>query len=181
MLAAGSGTRMGRPKADLHVNGERLLERAARILTEAGCAPVIAVLRAGAEAPGIRTVVNPDPARGMRSSLQLAVAASDGPETPDALAVLLVDQPGIGVDAVRVTVDAWRPGRIAVATYAGRRAHPIVMSGELWREALRLAEPDEGARQLLRVRPELIDLVPVEGDPTDLDTPDDVQRWTGRT
>lgn len=175
VLAAGSGTRMGTPKADLVVDGERLLDRAVRTLRAAGCDPVIAIVRTGMVVAGAEAIVNPEPERGQRSSLELAVTAAAG---ADALAVLLVDVPGIGADAVRRVGAAWRPGRIAVARYAAVRGHPTVMSPALWREALTLAGPDEGARSLLRARPDLVDEIEVPGDPADLDTPADLARWS---
>jgi CTP:molybdopterin cytidylyltransferase MocA len=174
VLAAGSGSRMGRPKADLVVAGERLLDRAISVLREAGCDPVLAVVRDGTPVTDAQRLVNPDPDRGMRSSLALAVAAARG---ADALAVLLVDLPGVGADAVRAVVTAWQPGRIAVARYGSRRGHPTVMSPELWGEALDCAGADEGARALLAARPELLDEVAVAGDGTDLDTPADLESW----
>jgi CTP:molybdopterin cytidylyltransferase MocA len=175
VLAAGSGSRMGAPKAVLRVDGTRLVDRAVAALRAGGCDDVVAVVRAGVTVAGARVVVNPDPERGMRSSLELAVeAGADG----DAIAVLLVDMPGVGAEAVRTVVRGWTPGRIAVATYGGRRGHPTVMSPELWRAALRLAAGDEGARALLAGRPEIIDEIPVHGDPVDLDTPADVADWT---
>jgi molybdenum cofactor cytidylyltransferase/nicotine blue oxidoreductase len=171
VLAAGAGVRMGGPKADLVVGGVRLLDRAVAAARDAGCAPVVAVVRAGTSVSGARVVVNSDPSRGQRSSLELAVAA-----VPDAaaLAVLLVDTPGLGADALRAVCRAWRPGRIAVGLYAGRRGHPVVMAPALWRTALALAGPDEGARALLATRPELVDEVDAPGDPADLDTPADL-------
>jgi molybdenum cofactor cytidylyltransferase/nicotine blue oxidoreductase len=165
---------MGAPKAELVVAGMRLVDHAVAVLREAGCAPVLAVVRAGIEVRDATVVVNRDPDRGMRSSLALAVDAVD---EVDALAVLLVDAPGIGPDAVRAVVDAWTPGRIAVGRYGGRWAHPIVMAPHLWRAALELAGPDEGARALLAAHPELVDEVAVPGDPADLDTPEDLARW----
>lgn len=176
VLAAGSGTRMGTPKAELLVAGRRLLDRAVTVLRDGGCDPVIAVIRAGTAVAGVRAVVNPDPARGMRSSLALAVQAATLARV-DALAVLLVDLPGVGPSAVRTVVDAWTPGRVAIAGYDGRRGHPTVMAPELWREALALAAPDEGARALFAARPDLVDEIAVPGDPTDLDTPADLDRW----
>lgn len=169
---------MGGPKASLVVDGARLVDRAVATARSAGCEPVLAVVREGTVVSDARVVVNPAPERGMRSSLKLAVDAA-GPV--DALAVLLADLPGVPVDAVRAVVAAWRPGRIAVARYAGRRGHPTVMAPALWREALALAGPDEGARALLASRPDLVDEVDVPGDPTDLDTPDDLARWQPRS
>jgi molybdenum cofactor cytidylyltransferase/nicotine blue oxidoreductase len=176
VLAAGSGSRMGRPKAELVVDGRRLLDRAVSAAREAGCAPVYAVVRAGTSVDGAVAVVNRDPDRGLRSSLALAVAAG---QAADALAVLLVDTPGIGAAAIRAVAAAWRPGRIAVGRYDRRRAaHPIVMAPALWVQAVELAGPDQGARALLAARPELVDEVDVPGDPADLDTPADLTRWS---
>lgn len=174
VLAAGAGTRLGRPKAGLLVDGHRLVDRAVAALEAAGCDPVLAIVRAGTEVPGAEVVVNPAPERGLRSSLTLAVEAAAG---SPALAVLLVDTPGIGADAIRAVTTAWRPGRIAVGTYAGRRAHPIVMAPELWRVAVDCAGPDEGARALLLSRAELVDEVAVAGRAADLDTAADVAAW----
>lgn|SRR5664279_2521571 len=166
---------MGAPKACLVLDGTRLLDRAVNVLREGGCDPVIAVVRAGVEAPGAQVVVNPDPARGMRSSLELALTAAGEAE---ALAVLLVDVPGVLASAVRAVIQTWRPGRVAVARYGVRRGHPTVMAPDLWRAALEIADSDEGARALLAARPDLVDEVQVAGDPTDLDTPVDLARWT---
>jgi len=177
VLAAGAGTRFGRPKAEVELAGERLVDRAVAVLRAAGGSPVLAVVRGGTSVPGAVVIENPDPDRGQRSSLELAVAAAGD---ADALAVLLVDLPGIGAGAVAAVCGAWRPGRIAVARYAGRRGHPIVMAPALWAEALALAGPDEGARALLSARPDLVDEVDAPGDPADLDTPADLARWAAR-
>jgi molybdenum cofactor cytidylyltransferase/nicotine blue oxidoreductase len=175
VLAAGAGRRLGGPKAELRVDGERLLDRAAARLTAAGCDPVVAVVRPGTEVAGARPVVNPDPDRGMRSSLELGLAAAPG---VDAVAVVLVDTPGLTDVGTTAVLDGWRPGRIAVARYGDRRGHPTVMAPDLWARALELAGPDEGARALLRARPDLVDDVAAPGSAADLDTPQDVAAWT---
>ncbi|MDT4996850.1 MAG: hypothetical protein QOD45_918 [Pseudonocardiales bacterium] len=179
VLAAGSGARMGGPKADLVLGGVRLLDRAVSLLGAAGCDPVLAVVRPGVTAEDARLVVNEQPDRGMRSSLDLAVAAAAA-DGADALAVLLVDTPGVTADGVRAVVAAWRPGRIAIARYPGRPGHPIAMALPRWREALALAGADEGARALLAAHAELVDEIPVPGAPEDLDTPADLAAWRGR-
>ncbi|OHV21183.1 molybdenum cofactor biosynthesis protein [Parafrankia soli] len=185
VLAAGGGSRMGAPKAELVVGGARLVDRAVAAARDAGCRLIIAVVRDGTAVPGADVVVNPDPGRGQRSSLTLALDRARGlAPTADtagvnAVAVLLVDTPGIGADAVRAVLAAWRPGRVAVGRYGGRRGHPIVMAPRLWREAIALAGADEGARRFLAAHPDLVDEVPVPGDPADLDTPEDVRRWPG--
>jgi molybdenum cofactor cytidylyltransferase/nicotine blue oxidoreductase len=174
ILAAGAGSRMGGPKAELVVGGVRLLDRAVAAARAAGCAPVYAVVRPGTELADAVPVVNPRPERGMRSSLSLAVGAA---ESAHALAVLLVDTPGTTAAAVRGVVAGWRPGRVAVARYADGRGHPIVMAPALWRAALETAAPDAGARAYLAAHPELVDEIAVPGDASDVDTPADLARW----
>jgi molybdenum cofactor cytidylyltransferase/nicotine blue oxidoreductase len=178
VLAAGAGTRMGAPKADLLVDGVRLVDRAVAVLHAAQCDDVIAVLRSGTRVTGAREVINAHPEDGLRSSLALAVhAAADA----HVLVVILADMPGIDADAVIAVLGAWRPGRIAIARYPSRQGHPIAMAPGLWRQSLDLAPPDEGARALLTARPELIDEVVVTGDLADLDSPDDLAQWQRRT
>lgn len=176
VLAAGAGTRMGRPKADIRLGGTRLLDRAVQVLLGGGCDPIHAVVRAGTAVRGATAIVNPDPSRGMRSSLDLAAAACSA---ADAMAVVLVDMPGVQADAVRAVVAAWMPGRITVGAYPdGGRGHPIVMSPSFWVDAAAAAGPDEGARAFLRRHADLVDAVPVIGSLADLDTEAELAGWS---
>ncbi len=170
---------MGAPKANLVVDGTRLLDRAIRALGDGGCSPIYAVVRdAEASTDAATALINPDPDRGMRSSLELGVSAAGGTE---AIAVLLVDMPGIGADAVRTVAQAWTPGRVAVGRIGERRVHPTVMSPSLWCEAVALADADEGARRYLAAHPELVDEIEVEGCSQDLDTPDDLAAFRAQS
>jgi CTP:molybdopterin cytidylyltransferase MocA len=171
VLAAGAGARMGRPKAEITLGGERLVDRAVRVLREGGCAEVVAVVRSGVAVDGARTIVNPRPEWGMGSSLQLGLAAASG----DRVAIVLVDTPGVGADAVRRVLAADAP--VAVATYGGRRGHPVVIDRPLWTEVAALAEGDAGARPFMRAHPDLVAEVACEGDPADIDTESDLAAW----
>lgn len=171
VLAAGAGTRLGGPKAEVVIAGERLLDRAVRVLSEGGCGDVVAVVRAGTRADGAVVVVNPDPDRGMGSSLRLGLAAASG----DRAAIVLVDAPGLTADAVRRTLAVAAP--VAVATYGGHRGHPVVIERPLWTDVVALADGDTGARAFLGAHPELVTEVPCAGDPSDIDTPEDLARF----
>lgn len=185
VLAAGAGTRMGQPKAMIEIGGVRLLDRAIAVLRAAGCTRIVTVVRADVEIEksatcgqpaqaGVVTVVNPDPDRGMGSSLRLALAACDG----DAAVVMLVDTPGVGADAVRaVSSCVLRGQKVAIATYDGRRGHPVAFDSSVWSHVAQFADGDQGARQFMRAYPELVVEVPCEGDPTDIDTPADLTQW----
>ncbi|QKW10079.1 nucleotidyltransferase family protein [Streptomyces sp. NA04227] len=160
VLAAGGGQRLGgRPKALLVHEGRTLVERAARALHAGGCAPVHVVL--GAASHEVRRhavlgrcvlVENPDWEEGMGSSLRAGLDALAATRAGAAL-VLLVDQPGIGAEAVRRVVSAYEdPGSLATATYEGRRGHPVLLGRAHWRAVGESAVADRGARDHLRAQ-----------------------------
>ncbi|MFG2072708.1 nucleotidyltransferase family protein [Nonomuraea maritima] len=173
LLAAGSGSRLGRPKALVEYAGERLVDRGVRLLEEGGCHPVVVVLgAAAAQVRGAVTVRNPDWASGMGSSLRVGLAAL--PPQTRAVVVALVDQPLIGPGAVRELIVSGAD--LAVATYGGRRRNPVLIGREHFAGVAELAVGDVGARPYLAAHPELITEVPCDayGDPADIDTPEDL-------
>ncbi|SDM01810.1 nicotine blue oxidoreductase [Nonomuraea maritima] len=173
LLAAGSGSRLGRPKALVEYAGERLVDRGVRLLEEGGCHPVVVVLGAAAvQVRGAVTVRNPDWASGMGSSLRVGLAAL--PPQTRAVVVALVDQPLIGPGAVRELIVSGAD--LAVATYGGRRRNPVLIGREHFAGVAELAVGDVGARPYLAAHPELITEVPCDayGDPADIDTPEDL-------
>ena len=102
---------MGRPKALVEVDGEPLVRRGVRLLTDGGCTPVVVVVGAAAEqvrplCDGGRVVEACDWATGMAASLRAGLAAATG----DACVVALVDQPGVTAAAVERLRAAHRDG-----------------------------------------------------------------------
>ena len=178
LLAAGSGSRLGRPKALVEVGGQRLVDTGVGLLRDGGCEPVVVVLGAAeAAVPDAVVVTNPAWATGMGSSLRAGLAAL--PADVPAVVVALVDQPHVGAEAVRRLVAALVGGAVAaVATYGGRRANPVALARSVWPEVGRLAVGDVGARPFLAAHPELVTLVPCDGTgrPDDIDTPADLAR-----
>jgi CTP:molybdopterin cytidylyltransferase MocA len=70
VLAAGEGRRFGGPKAPYVLDGERLVDRAVRVLREASCDPVVVVLGAWVgDVPDADVVLNDQWRSGMGSSL----------------------------------------------------------------------------------------------------------------
>jgi molybdenum cofactor cytidylyltransferase len=126
--------------------------------------------------PSVREVHNPKFADGQATSLQCGLQAATELGA-DAMVVGLADQPFI-------TTDAWRavaasPAEIAVATYAGQRANPVMFRRSIW--SLLPSEGDLGGRSLIALRPELVSEVACTGSFADIDTMEDLQRWNSST
>ncbi|MFJ3336360.1 NTP transferase domain-containing protein [Streptomyces sp. NPDC086766] len=185
VLAAGGGRRLGgRPKALLEHRGRPLVEHAVGVLRAAGCTRVHVVLgaRAGAvreraELSGCVVVENPDWERGMGFSLRAGLESLAGTDARSAL-VLLVDQPGIGAEAVARVRAAHRDERsLASAAYDGVRGHPVLLGAAHWAGVAAAATGDRGARAYLKAHEEEITLVEC-GDvarPHDIDTEADLR------
>jgi nicotine blue oxidoreductase len=177
VLAAGEGRRFGRPKALVEVDGERLVDRAVRVLREGGCDVVYVVAGAAPlDVPGATTVVNEHWSTGMASSLHAGLGGL--PATADAVVISLVDQPGIGADAVARLVERLQQGhQLVVASYGGSLRNPVGIARALWRQVADGAEGDEGARAFISAHPELVEAVECAdvADPSDVDTPADLE------
>lgn len=138
------------------------------VVVVSGAVDLTAALPAG----GITLLENPAWAQGQASSLRVAVDWCDR-KGFDAVVVGLGDQPLVAPSAWRSVATA-AGGPIVVATYDGRRRNPVRLDRAVW--PLLPAEGDEGARVLMRDRPELVAEVPCEGDPFDVDRTEDLDR-----
>ncbi|MEW2805880.1 nucleotidyltransferase family protein [Streptomyces massasporeus] len=184
LLAAGGGRRLGgRPKALLPHHGRPLVEHAVRTLREGGCGSVHVVLgaragdvRARAALPGCVLVDNPDWEQGMGSSLRAGLASLAGTGARAAL-VSLVDQPGIGPEAVARVLAAYEGEEsLASAAYDGVRGHPVLFGAAHWAGIAATATGDRGARAYLKEHRTTLALVEC-GDvarPFDIDTEADL-------
>jgi CTP:molybdopterin cytidylyltransferase MocA len=185
LLAAGEGSRFGRPKALVEWDGQTLAERGVGMLLAGGADPVLLVTGAVridlAAERRVLLVHNEQWRTGMGSSLRAALLAM--PKDADAAVVALADQPLVSPEAVVRLIAAGRAGvGVAVAAYGGQPRNPVLLAREHWPEVIALAVGDQGARAFLRARPDLVTLVEC-GDisrPDDIDTPADLDRIAGR-
>jgi molybdenum cofactor cytidylyltransferase len=189
ILAAGASTRLGRPKQLLEIDGRPLVARAAEAALAAGASPVVVVLGANAELirPALQgleagLVLNQDWAEGMASSVRAGLHAL-GQITLrlDAVLLTVCDQPAFNAEVVQRLVAGLQASSrgIAAARYAGRNAVPAIFRREHF-FALAHLKGDQGARALLREKPEDIVAVDLPELALDLDTPEDLAAWRGR-
>lgn len=177
ILAAGSGQRMGGPKALLRIDGETLLQRAARAALSAGCRPVVAVVGKGVPDLGpleVQVVVNSESAEGMGSSIRAGISAL--PANTEAVLLLTVDQPAVNATLLRqlLTRFAEDPTRPAACAYAGTLGIPAILPVRLFSDLLVL-RGDHGAKGIL-LREDTATLPFPEGE-RDLDTPEDLEAF----
>ena len=157
LLAAGAGTRMGKPKALMHdFDGTSWLTRTVARLREAGCEEVTVVLGARAdeatpllEGTGAAVVVAEDWSEGMGASLRAGLRALAGSDAVAAV-VMLVDLPDVTAEVVRhVAARVTGPDQLARASYDGRPGHPVVIGRDHWEAAAGSVAGDQGARDYL--------------------------------
>lgn len=181
LLAAGGSSRFeGGPKQLADLRGRTLVERAVEAALDAGVFEVVFVVTGavdlgGVLGPDVVLVENPRWAEGQATSLDVARRAAQVAGA-DALVVGLADQPFVGPEAWRAVALAPDDHPIVVATYQGRRGNPVRLAREVW--SLLPTAGDEGARALMRERPELVGAVACSGDATDIDTVEDLARWS---
>lgn len=187
LLAAGAGTRMGRPKAlVVAADGEPWLHRGVRVLLEGGCDHVVVVLGADPDAatallaeltdrePPVRdlvtAVISPDWAQGLSASLHdgLGRAAALGAAV---VAVTLVDLPRLQHEAVARVLAGADASSLRQARYGDRPGHPVLIGSAHLVPLAASLTGDTGARPYLRRHGATpIDCTGLGGD-TDVDHP----------
>lgn len=187
VLAAGRGSRFGAesPKSLARLGERPLVAHAVAAARSSGLKPLVVVVGcqaadvAAAVGRDVEVVENPFWEEGMSTSLRAGLAALLPDRTVTAVTVALADQPRIGAESYRRLVLAHADGaELAVATYGGKRGHPVLIGRAYFDEAMKMTG-DQGARTLL-AKPEVVE-VPCDGtgEATDVDTPGDLAALEG--
>lgn len=181
VLAAGSGSRLGAPKALLvrPQTGRALVEDALCRVAAAGIAPIVVVVGAAGDrvtqqlrtrawevgcpsAPGVEVTIQECPQwpEGLGASLRAGLSAL-GQAAPSSVAALvtLVDLPDVTtqvIERVCGVVSATTQGEartlLARAAYAGVPGHPVLLGAGHWAQVAESAHGDRGARDHLAAR-----------------------------
>ncbi len=188
ILAAGSSSRLGRPKQLLPLGQQPVLAHTLANAKASKLDGLIIVL--GHQATAIQeqilfgaaaVVINPRYQEGQSTSLRAGLAAI-APNT-DAIVFLLGDQPLIGPAIINQLIDVRRATHapIVLPTYAGQRGNPVLIAHDLFPELAQITG-DQGARGVIRAHVTEVQEVAIPGDPPtdDLDTAEDYERLQAR-
>src|SRR6266852_6255238 len=182
LLAAGQATRFGRLKQLVTLGEKPLLQHVLDNLAQSKIDDVVVIL--GARADEIReqiqfgkarTVLNPDYANGMSTSIQAGLRAIDA----EAAMIVLADQPFVTPRTIDALIDEYRrvkPSAV-VPTFNGFRGNPVIVDRSLFAEMMTI-RGDIGCRSIFGDHP--VHLLPVDdrGVVQDIDTPEDFKQQT---
>jgi CTP:molybdopterin cytidylyltransferase MocA/uncharacterized protein YdeI (YjbR/CyaY-like superfamily) len=195
VLAAGQGTRFGGPKLVESVRGRPIIAGVVDVLRTARptgaplyqitvvtgyhadvVARVLGATRTSAFdfAGDIQIVRNPEPGRGMSSSIAVGIR-SLGPDV-EACFIILGDQPNLRTATLEVLAErrAVSGAAIVVPRYTdGGGSNPVLLDRRAWSLAAGL-QGDTGLRAVIAAHPELVEVVEVPGANPDVDTADDL-------
>jgi molybdenum cofactor cytidylyltransferase len=174
------------------IGGRPVLQHVLDALAEAGVGESVVVLGHDAERieaaidwGDARRVVNPEPERGLSSSLSLGFEAIEA--DAGAVLVALGDQPLVSAAVIRALVEApaQRGRSIVVPVYPDDRGRNPVLVRRSAFDLVGEATGDRGLGPVLEAHPELVSEIPVEAANPDIDTTDDLARaieasWAAR-
>lgn len=184
MLAAGSSTRLGKPKQLLQYNGKSLLSHTAEVAVATGIQPLIVVLGANANLliPEINTdqasvVINASWKDGMATSIIKGLTAllEKRPAT-DSVIFLMCDQPFVTSsllnDLIIIHQQTGKP--IVASSYENILGVPALFHKTIFPEILQL-QGDTGARKVIQQHIIEVATVPFLKGKIDIDTAEDYE------
>jgi molybdenum cofactor cytidylyltransferase len=185
ILAAGSSSRMGKPKQQLVYKEQTLLQRAIQVAAGITEHKTIVVLGAGNETilPDVDSkivdiVINPDWEQGMASSIKSGITALQTlyPQIQSAL-LMLCDQPFVTTELLQQLIETGGGDErsIVASAYNDTVGVPVYF-GKAWFNELLTLQGQEGAKTLLIKYKDKVVTVPFQLGHIDIDTQEDYQR-----
>src|ERR1700712_1639432 len=183
ILAAGSSSRLGKPKQNLIYKGKTLLQHAITVAIGSGCQPVFLVLGANSgyvlphvgEA-GVAIVHNKHWEQGMSTSIHLGITELQKTPGVDSAIIMLCDQPFADAALINTMLQKHslsRKGIIACA-YNNTLGVPVLFDAKYFSDLLNL-KGHEGAKKLLTAYADDIAQVDFAQGAVDIDTMEDYE------
>ena len=185
LLAAGSSSRMGRPKQLLPWGKQTLIEHQILTLLQTGN-PVNVVL--GAHSKSVIPVIknmgsfifhNPDWEQGMGSSIASGIVQlSKKFPAAEGVLITLLDQPLVTAGHLKKILQAFQPGKrqiIVSQTASGWKGVPVLFD-KFYFEELKKLRGENGAKTVVQKHMEQVTGVYCDDIPEDMDTPESYRK-----
>jgi molybdenum cofactor cytidylyltransferase len=182
ILAAGSSSRMGRPKQLLEFEGATLLAHVAKVACQSNIHPVILVLganedliRKSLEMPQLDIVTNENWETGMASSIVKGICyIKEKYPKVDGVIIVVGDQPYLNETQIHQLINSQNKtgSPIAACSYAGIIGTPALFYKSVFPELLGL-NGDVGAKKIIEKRMQDVVTISFDNGVIDIDTEED--------
>jgi molybdenum cofactor cytidylyltransferase len=188
VLAAGRARRFGAQKLLAPFGASTVVRTVVDTMRGCGVDYLVVVggpdsdaVRASVGGPPVVWVENPQPDRGLGSSVAAGVSAL--PPNVGAVLMVLGDQPTVSAEVIARVMSTWREGGgpVVAPRYRGLRGNPVLFDAAMFAQLAAL-DGEHGARDLVASDPSRVTMVDVEAPPPmDIDTPGDYDELLRRS
>ena len=186
ILAAGSSSRMGKPKQFLKIDNETLIQKVANSAMDAGAGETIIVagldhdlIKTELHRSTIQVVVNPHSELGMGSSLKFGVEfVKENFSDYDAAVIMVCDQPLLTASHLEKIISVQKETQLPIvaSSYSGRNGVPVLFHRSMF-DKLLMIKDQQGAKNIIEQNPTLVKSVDFPEGAIDLDTPEDYENF----
>jgi molybdenum cofactor cytidylyltransferase len=183
ILAAGSSSRLGRPKQLLKYKQKTLIEHTISTVLAAGISQVYVVL--GSDFETIRDTISHLPVHmihhqawqeGIGSSIRAGISFIENENHADAILIMLCDQPHISGDHLNALIECYsKQNKSIIATgYEQHAGVPALFDQKIF-PSLKELKGDSGAKSIISKNSDDVILINFEQAGIDIDTPEDLR------
>ncbi|WP_439475384.1 nucleotidyltransferase family protein [Algoriphagus formosus] len=184
ILAAGSSSRLGRPKQLIEFQGKTLIQRAVKFAVKSKTNSLVVVLgwnpeliQSGFDSTQTPSVINENWEEGIASSMQVGLRFLMENEQPDQVILMLCDQPFVDTKLLdQLILAKKKSGKgIVACTYSDTLGVPALFDQKYFEEMLAL-KGSEGAKKVILKNREDVFTVNFPLGEIDLDTEADIEK-----
>lgn len=180
ILAAGSSSRLGRPKQLVDHNHTTLLQHTIDCCNSINFGSKTLILGASSDnilpltdLNGFKPCINESWFKGLSESMHLAICEATANPQIQHLLFLLSDQPFVTASLLEQLIEAHE--EITACAYNGQLGVPAIFSQGYFEELMSV-NGDKGAKPVLRKYESIVKIIPFEKGSIDIDTEEDVER-----
>lgn len=187
LLAAGSSSRLGRPKQLIHYQGKKIIQHSIEAAQHSAADDLVVVLgsnpeliQTGIESKEVPVLVHAHWEEGMSSSMQCGLRYLLESSQVEQVILMLCDQPHVTKELLDQLINLKKASGkgIVASSYAGTLGVPALFDQFYFPELLAL-KGTEGAKKVILNHQADTFLIDFPLGAIDLDTEEDVQKFTG--